>query len=157
MNYVGLNIVRKAQSHVGECEDPMGSNRGPIVDLYNEYVGNAPGSPWCAAFGCYIVGKVRDEMGGKWPVPCTGSSGAIADWGEVNNAGRAGADVIPGCLGEVIDANSATGHRHTVIAIEILSSGMVETVEGNEGDCVKRWRRRLDECDWVQCFPDQDA
>jgi hypothetical protein len=50
-----------ARRHVGVCEDPIGSNRGPEIDAWAEEFGSPVGSFWCAL----SVGKSRKE-GGLW-------------------------------------------------------------------------------------------
>ena len=59
------NAVQKALDfalrHVGVCEDPIGSNRGPEIDAWATEFGSPLGSFWCAL----AVGKARKE-GGLW-------------------------------------------------------------------------------------------
>lgn len=42
--------VEVAVSQLGQKEDPIGSNKGPMVDEYLKSVGLAPGFAWCQAF-----------------------------------------------------------------------------------------------------------
>ena len=39
-----------AQGQLGQSEQPMGSNRGPMVNEYLKAVGLNPGYAWCQAF-----------------------------------------------------------------------------------------------------------
>lgn len=149
MTEVQSNICAKALSHVGNHEEPMGSNAGPEVNEFLAYVGLGPGEPWCAAFACYVVGSVKTEMNGVWRVPHTGSSGAIVEWGKQNDAILE--TPIPGCLG-MLEGDSPTGYIHTVIAVEV-DGGTVKTVEGNEGDAVEHGERSVGACTWVRPFP----
>src|ERR1051325_3703632 len=50
-----------ALRHIGVCEDPIGSNRGPEIDAWATEFGSPLGSFWCAL----AVGKARKE-GGLW-------------------------------------------------------------------------------------------
>jgi hypothetical protein len=50
-----------ALRHIGVCEDPIGSNRGPEIDAWAAEFGSPVGSYWCAL----AVGKARKE-GGLW-------------------------------------------------------------------------------------------
>ena len=64
---VGKNIVSKAISHIGEREQPLGSNSGPEVNRYLEYAGvdtNLPAADksWCASFASYIIGMTLLQM-----------------------------------------------------------------------------------------------
>jgi len=70
-----------ALQHVGVCEDPVGSNRGPEIDAWAREFGSPLGSSWCAL----SVGKSR-KVGGLW-IP-TNDVGACNEW--VFQATRAG-------------------------------------------------------------------
>jgi hypothetical protein len=70
-----------AQRHVGVCEDPVGSNRGPEIDAWAQEFGSPLGSYWCAL----SVGKAR-KTGGLW-IP-SHDVGACNEW--VLQATRAG-------------------------------------------------------------------
>ena len=139
---LGQKIAAKAASHIGEHEEPMGSNTGPFVNQCLAYVGAAPAEPWCAAFACYVVGSVLTESGQPARShPKTASSGAVVAWGKAQNRVIGAAAAQPGDLGMVRDAASPTGYRHTTIIERVISRGMVTTIEGNEGDAVKRCTR----------------
>lgn len=136
MATIAENIVAKALSHVGEKEDPPGSNSGPEVDKYLAYVGFEPGNPWCAAFACYVVGMTLEQMGlDGYTFPHTASSGGIVTWGR--RYGRIVNVPRPGDLGMVKDATKITGYSHTVIVVG-TANGKVQTVEGNKGDGVNK-------------------
>lgn len=47
--------------HIGVCEDPPGSNRGPEIDAWCQEFGSPLGSFWCAI----AVAKAR-KAGGLW-------------------------------------------------------------------------------------------
>jgi hypothetical protein len=47
--------------HIGVCEDPIGSNRGPEIDAWATEFGSPLGSFWCAL----AVGKAR-KAGDLW-------------------------------------------------------------------------------------------
>jgi hypothetical protein len=70
-----------ALSHVGVCEDPVGSDRGPEIDAWAREFGSPLGSYWCAL----SVGKAR-KTGGLW-IP-SHDVGACNEW--VLQATRAG-------------------------------------------------------------------
>lgn len=56
-------IAREALRYVGVCEDPPGSNRGPLIDDYLKLAGCPPGLYWCGAF----VGWCFQKAGAKVP------------------------------------------------------------------------------------------
>ena len=70
-----------ARRHVGVCEDPVGSNRGPEIDDWAREFGSPLGSYWCAL----SVGKAR-KVGGLW-IP-SHDVGSCNEW--VYQATRAG-------------------------------------------------------------------
>ncbi|MDE2127977.1 MAG: hypothetical protein KGJ62_15455 [Armatimonadetes bacterium] len=142
---IGAAVAAVAERYVGIREIPAGSNRGEHIDRWNREVGNPIGSPWCAAFACCAAREAGVEHG-----PWTGSSGEVANWGERTGSGVSGGDVCAGCLGAVINPETATGHCHTVVAVSGPDSdGVIDTVEGNEGNAVRRNRRHADTVDWV--------
>lgn len=148
MATLGQNIARKALSHVGDRESPMGSNSGEQVDKYIEYVGLTPPQPWCAAFACWIVYMVLLEMGIYTDYhPKTGSTHELLKWGEdhgcVVTTPQSG-DV--GCI--IYDAT----HGHTVICVGLYNSDNVQTVEGNFGDKVANNHRRIGSAIWVRPY-----
>lgn len=148
---IGANIAAKAKSHVGEHEEPLGSNAGERVNIYLAYVGLGPGNPWCAAYGCWVVGMVLLEMGlPNYRHPRTGSSGAIRDWGKAHGRIVSEDDVQPGDIGLVNDEDTETGERHTVIALHPIDDDAWATAEGNFRDAVSLWRRDVGDCTWVR-------
>jgi len=148
MATLGQNIAAKALSHVGEHEQPTGSNTGPEVDAYLAYVGLAPGNPWCAAFACSMVYRALVEME-VWTDyhPRTGSTHVLLAWGEDN--GCMVSHPQPGDIGCIIyDAE----HGHTVVCVGTYSPTVVPTVEGNFDNAVHNNHRRVTECRWVRPY-----
>jgi len=131
-------VLHHAASCVGMHEEPMGSNRGILPDTCNNFVGVAMGSPWCASWACWLL-----HHAGVLNGPRTASSGGIATWGRENNAVVRGAPRF-GDLGEVHSSVSPTGFKHTVLIVGGPPHEL-HTIEGNEGDMVKRRIRSLDE------------
>lgn len=52
-------IVATARSYLNVEEDPIGSNSGPLINHWQEFVGAHSGDPWCAAFACSVVHEAR--------------------------------------------------------------------------------------------------
>lgn len=148
---IGLRIVAKAVSHIGERE--IGdSNTGPQVDKYLAYVGLDPGQEWCAAAACYWVGTTLVQIGlPTYAHPKTGSTGAIHVWG-INHAATVGrTSVFPGCVGCLIDHTTNTGYRHTVLVRTVdHAAGTFTTVEGNDQNAVRSETRHLSNFDFVR-------
>ena len=137
-------IIAQAVSHLGEHE--IGdTNTGVLPDRALEYVGDAPGNPWCAAFACLIV-----FLAGVTGGPKTGSSGALVEWAREH--GRLVSVPRRGDLGCERDASSPTGYCHTVICEHDFGGGDVETIEGNYGNAVKRNTRPVDGFTWLRPY-----
>jgi hypothetical protein len=148
MATLGQNIAAKALSHVGEKEQPDGSNTGPEVDGYLAYVGLPPGNPWCCAFACSMVYRTLVEMGIYTDYhPKTGSTHALLQWGEDN--GCMVSTPQEGDLGCIIyDAV----HGHTVVCVGPAPNDNVPTVEGNFDNAVVNNHRRIASCRWVRPY-----
>lgn len=150
----GHNLLAKALSHVGEKEEPFGSNTGPQVDQYLANVGLPPGLAWCAAFACTMVKETLEEMNeGSLLHPMTGSSGAIVEWGKAHNAIVSVMGCEEGDLG-IVKGVSSTGYVHTVILWHPLAPNLWKTIEGNEGDQVKVHQRLLTTLTIVRPYAD---
>lgn len=55
VNKYGKHLVDLASKYVGVTEDPVGSNRGKLIDQWNTAVGVPVGSFWCASFVSAVV------------------------------------------------------------------------------------------------------
>src|ERR1700680_3515555 len=65
--------------HVGVCEDPIGSNRGPEIDAWAAEFGSPLGSFWCA------LATAQARKAGGWWIPPQ-DVGSCDEW--VDEAGR---------------------------------------------------------------------
>ena len=140
--FIGGNIslsglaLQSAISQLGQKEEPKGSNKGPMVNLYLKSVGLNGGYAWCQAFvhWCYdqaaAVGKVAN------PVVKTG--GVHDCWNKADKAfKKAKAEVIaqhsvvvPGSQFILLFPN---GNGHTGI-VEKIENNVIYTIEGNSND-----------------------
>lgn len=69
---VGFAALKEAQRHIGVREEPPGSNRGPLIDKWNEGAGVPVGSPYCEAFQHTAVWlPVGVKLGGGAYTPAT--------------------------------------------------------------------------------------
>ena len=134
-------VIKVAQSQIGKLEQPLGSNRGPEVDLYLRAAGINPiaGSfPWCAAFLYWCCEQAALKIGRANPAIKT--AGVLDLW---NKAGRPGARRIlaaeaadnPGLVqpGQffMLKTSETTGHTGL---IEAVAGGKLTTIEGNTND-----------------------
>jgi len=137
--------IEFARSQIGVMEEPLGSNRGPVVDEYVRAVGLDPTGEfaWCVAFTHFCYLKAAEPLGTKNPHIRT--AGVIDHWNKakskanvirVTNA-QAVADpslITPGSL-FIID--SGGGHGHTGMVMEV-ADGRLVTIEGNTNDSGSR-------------------
>jgi hypothetical protein len=132
-------VLRFAATQVRVMEDPLGSNRGPEVDIYLRSVGLDPASesfPWCVAFTHFCYLKAAERRG--VPNPHIKTAGVLDHWRKAGakpdvrrvNKAEAVADprlVTPGSL-FVIDAGGGKGHSGIVVSV---ANGRLVTIEGN--------------------------
>lgn len=139
-------LLKLFQSYVGIKEEPLGSNQGKMINLFNASCGFKPSerAPWCASVTHY--GYIANGLRGY---------GAYSpSW--FNKAKRVSqTDVLPADVG-LIYFPSKGRYAHTIAAIEktVRSAGrvvQVTTLEGNtnaqgsrEGDQFARRTRPAD-------------
>lgn len=124
---LGRLALREAAARIGVREQPLGSNSGPLVNIYLASVGLPPGNSWCAAFVFYCVDAAAKKAGASNPLPRTGSCSALFRYAQRNgllvSSPQAG-DIFL-CIG------GETGHYHTGFVADDPSGGRFPTIEGN--------------------------
>jgi hypothetical protein len=128
----GTQLVERAKSHLGMEEHPMGSNRGPFVQMCQAATFlRGTGWPWCAGFVCLVCKQC------KVPLAYNGAGAHdLADhhkpWVSPGNAEA----------GMVLDVNEGSGHT-CIIARNNHAAQTFDTINGNWGDKVSevtfRW------------------
>ena len=135
-------VIDYATTQIGVLEDPLGSNRGPIVDQYQRAVDlilkpGKPGYYWCAAFTYFCYQQAANQLGLSCN-PHIKTAGVLDHWNKIKNKPgisrisriQATADpslILPGAI-FIIDHGSGLGH--TGIVTEI-NQGHLVTIEGN--------------------------
>lgn len=122
-----------AITQIGEMESPVGSNRGPMVDLYQREAGIPPGNFWCMAFVYWCFHKAGN---GTTEFPKT--AGCLDAWNKVKAKypnrilTRAAALANPSLVkpGMVFILDHGGGLGHTGFVSKSVS-GALTTVEGN--------------------------
>jgi hypothetical protein len=121
-----------ARLQVGVLEEPLGSNRGPMVDKYLASVGLNPGLFWCMAFVYWTFNEAAIQLNRRNPLVKTG--GVLRQWNETtakkvlkNDAVNNPNVVKPGQI-FIIDHGGGKGHTGIVTAVE---GGNIRTIEGN--------------------------
>jgi hypothetical protein len=125
-----------AVGEIGVMEDPLGSNRGPKVDLYLASVGLDPGRFWCMAFVHHCFAEAAKADGVANPFPRTG--GVLEAWRRAQKshpativtaaAARADPNLIRPGLVFILDHGKGLGHTGFV---RTVVGGAFRTVEGN--------------------------
>lgn len=139
----GLCAARHAESFIGVREEPPGSNRGKLIDKWNQQAGVPMGSAWCMSFAHAMFNACGVVLGG-WA-----SVGNFLAWADAH-----GYEVVRpwrGCLVCYLwDADNWPDHVEVVSRVLALRwrggrfVGLVRTVGGNTGDAVSRRTRWID-------------
>lgn len=132
--------LEHAIARLGVTEQPLGSNRGPLIDKWNRAANGLVGEPWCMSFihGMYL--ELGVTLGGWAGV------GNFESWARSHGylVGRPRRGDI-GCL----DWNGDAWPDHAVIVERVLALrwrgssfvGLIRYVAGNDGDRVQRRTR----------------
>ena len=135
-----------ARGELGVCEQPLGSNSGPRVQFYQDYVGKwVEGQSWCCAFALWCIAHAAHTLGTESAIPKTASSSALYHW--LRDNGKLLAKPEPGCIALV--QGGPTGHEHTCLVESVdWTKRIVHTIDGNWGNKVQRVMHPLDGCDY---------
>lgn len=130
--------LEKAVSQIGVREDPIGSNRGEKVEEYLRSVGRNPGDAWCMSFVYWCYQKAAEDLESENPLVVTGH--CLTHWFEAgrrntrrittNEARNDPSLVRPGMI-FIIDVGDPGDDGHTGLVEEVISGGLLVTVEGN--------------------------
>jgi hypothetical protein len=123
---MGQQIVRIAESQIGQAEQPPGSNESPAIAGYRTATAGAiPGAPWCAYFASWAARQAGEPLGANGE-----GQGSVAQiWSGAQSTGRAipnGPGVTPQ-PGDLI----VFGDEHVGIVKDVLPNGDIQTIEGN--------------------------
>lgn len=138
-----LQALAIAGTQEGQMEQPVGSNRGPMVDFYLRSVGINPssGTPddryWCMAFVYWTFKTAGTSLSVANPLPET--AGCVDHWNRSKNIPNAvrilakNAYSNPSLIkpGLIFILDFGGGHGHTGIVEKLLPGGVLSTVEGN--------------------------
>ena len=142
------NALYFALTHIGVCEVPPGSNRGPEIDSWATEFGSPLGSYWCAL----AVGKAR-KAGGLW-IPLD-NVGACNEWVlQGTKDGLTTTTPVPGAAVVYGNATHVAGGRYdgqldaVHIGIVLRVDPVLLSIEGNttiEGESRNGWIQTLKE------------
>ena len=145
-----LQALAITGTQVGQMEEPVGANRGPMVDVYlrsvgiNPAAGSANQRAWCAAFVFWGFESASESLGGPNPLPRT--AGCLDHWNRAEGIGgvarisRAQAYSDPALIkpGLVFILDFGQGLGHTGVVEALLPGGRLATVEGNTNEDMSR-------------------
>ena len=139
------SVVEVALSQIGVREQPKGSNRGPVVDVYT---GKRP-EPWCAHFVAWCFRQAgRPIPGDVEPAPKRANPLASVSFTErvFKEHGWAVMEPAPGdVVFFTTRGRSDRGPgRHIGIVVEVNLTHVV-VVDGNWGDAVSKHSVRRDD------------
>jgi hypothetical protein len=122
----GAQLLRVAETQLGQTEQPPGSNESPAIAQYRTATAGAiPGAPWCAYFASWAARQAGEPLGTNGE-----GLGSVAQvWSWAQSTGRAipnGPGVTPQ-PGDLI----VFGDEHVGIVRDVLPNGDIQTIEGN--------------------------
>lgn len=83
VNKYGKRFVELASKYVGVTEEPLGSNRGKLIDQWNTALGVPVGSFWCASFVSAVV-RDFEKSGIDFPLQQSASCDSWLKQAKVN-------------------------------------------------------------------------
>lgn len=135
-----LSALAWELARVGTHEQPMGTNRGPLIDEWNRAANGLVGEPWCMSFQHAGFEQAGVKLGGWAGVE------TFLRWGQQH-----GYEITRPLRGDIVcfDWNNDRWYDHVGMVVKVLGIGpkgrgpwYLQTVEGNSGDAV-RLRKRL--------------
>ena len=139
-----------AQSQVGQCEKPIGSNSGPMVNEYLWSVGLHPGYAWCQAFVYWCYDEAVKKL--NKPNPVIRTAGVHDCWNRSAKITKAAAAAQPGLINPGDQFILSFGNEGHTGIVEKIEGTTIHTIEGNsnnngsrEGYEVVRHQRSLDD------------
>jgi hypothetical protein len=148
-------VLKMAQGQLGQSEEPVGSNSGPMVNEYLKCVGLNPGYAWCQAFVYWCYNSAAKQL--HLTNPMYRTAGVHDCWNHQNAKGvkllKTDALTQPERLkaGDQFILLFGVNEGHTGI-IEKVEGTTIYTIEGNsntngsrEGYEVVRHQRSLND------------
>ena len=110
----------------GVRENPLGSNRGPRVDLYNLSSGAGVGALWCMSFVYWCFEQAAQQTGDENPMLKTAYCPSLLKWAKEKDR-----LVEKPQRGDIFLVKGLRDGKASVIHTGIVTGGSIETVEGN--------------------------
>jgi hypothetical protein len=135
-----LKALENAVRYLGVTEQPLGSNRGALVDRWLRNAGAGVPNPWCAAFAYSMLLKAGRKLSIKYPA-------SVRSWLDY---GRSGSYLVMRPFkGDYALYETGTDHAYDdhigqvvkVLALRPFNRYWIKTIEGNSHNRVEyRWR-----------------
>jgi hypothetical protein len=119
--------VKYARSKLHVTEQPLGSNRGPLVDEWTKFCGLTPPVFWCGCFAAYCAvheGKAKVLAGNLI------NNERIAALARAGTAGLHAVAFSEARAGDIVSYNFA----HIGLIVGASKDGRLHTIEGNTGE-----------------------
>jgi hypothetical protein len=116
-------VARHALRHVGVCEDPLNSNRGPVIDGYCKRIGVPFGVPWCAA------ALTRWFLDAGAAVPAGAAASSCDEWVKWAKAHQLWTQTP--AIGHAVVYGQGEDGQH--IGVVVMVTPLLLSVEGNRG------------------------
>lgn len=126
MNNLFIEIASK---YVGVSEQPVGSNRGPLIDRWNTNAHAPLGSFWCASFVSAVAMEWEAQSGKDWPL-CISADCDV--W--LANARKNKCISSKGRPGDIVLLVSGNDAYHIGIVAGYSETGSLISIEGNSNN-----------------------
>lgn len=141
MTQARLAALEWERGKIGVHEQPLGSNRGPLIDQWNRAANGLVGEPWCMSFQHAAFAQAGVTLGGWAGVE------NFLRWGQAH-----GYEVTRPFRGDLVcwDWEGNRWYDHVGIVDRVLSVGpgqrppyLLRTIEGNTEPGVVAIRKRI--------------
>lgn len=151
---LGLKAIEIAETFLGQHE-ATGHNDGKFVNECQDFVKpnhSDHGAPWCACFASYMIHKAALVLGLGPSVPFmpkSDSSTSLYAW--CKKHGKLLPHPAPGAIGFRRGGQPDKTHNHTFMVRSVdVSSGVVHSIDGNEGNAVAHGAHSIAGCDFAE-------
>lgn len=124
--------LTRARRYVGTREDPPRSNRGPLIDAWNQAAGVDPGprAYWCMSFVFSMFIEAAKALETRNPCPRTASCSDLFAWAKRHGKLWTG-PARPGDIFLVRGGAAGRTHQHTGFVAGEVHRGAFPSIEGN--------------------------
>lgn len=131
MNLLKLanDFVDIAKEYVGTTEQPVGSNRGALIDKWNKLSNVAVGSFWCCSFVSAMARELAEKHDIVWPFPYTADCDVIFAVAKKKNA----VVHIPE-PGDLFVCHKGNDAYHIGIVEDVDNTYIATSIEGNSNN-----------------------